>query len=108
MIDAYRIARVIGKGGFSLIYLASDVETGDEVIIKEFLPKKLAQRDASLRLIPIDDRHAERFYRGRKLFFQEARTLVFLHYLNIVRVDGFFLANDTAYLVLKPPLRSWT
>jgi serine/threonine protein kinase len=101
MIDTYRIDRAIGKGGFSLIYLAADVETGDEVVVKEFLPKKLACRDASLRLMPIDDRHAERLYRGRKLFFQEARTLASLRHPNIVRVDGFFLANDTAYLVMQ-------
>jgi len=71
------------------------------VIIKEFLPKKLARRDASLRLVPIDDHHAERLYRGRKLFFQEARTLASLRHPNIVRVEGFYLANDTAYLAMQ-------
>jgi serine/threonine protein kinase len=101
LIDTYRVERAMGKGGFSLIYLATHVETGDEVVIKEFLPKKLARRTPSLRLAPIDERHAERLYRGRKLFFQEVRTLASLHHPNIVRVDGFFLANDTAYLVMQ-------
>lgn len=101
MIDSYRIGRTVGKGGFSLIYLAEDEETGDEVLIKEYMPKKLARRTRSLRLIPIDEKHAERLYRGRKLFFQEARALAALRHPNIVRVLGFFLANNTAYMLMQ-------
>jgi serine/threonine protein kinase len=101
MVDGYRIVRSIGKGGFSLIYLAVDEETGDEVVIKEYLPKKLARRDEDLRLAPVDDRQAERLYRGRKLFFQEAKALASLRHPNIVQVLAFFLANDTAYLVMQ-------
>lgn len=101
MIDGYRISRAIGKGGFSLIYLAVDDETGDEVVIKEYLPKKLARRDAAMRLVPLDKKQAERVYRGRKLFFGEAKTLASLRHPNIVQVLGFFLANNTAYLVMQ-------
>jgi serine/threonine protein kinase len=101
LIDTYRIVRAIGKGGFSLIYLAVDEETGDEVVIKEFLPKKLARRSTAMRLVPLDGRQAERVYRGRKLFFQEAKALASLRHPNIVQVQGFFLANDTAYLVMQ-------
>lgn len=101
LIDTYRIVRAIGKGGFSLIYLAVDEETGDEVVIKEFLPKKLARRDPSMRLVPLDGHQAERVYRGRKLFCQEAKALASLRHPNIVQVQGFFLANDTAYLVMQ-------
>jgi serine/threonine protein kinase len=101
LIDNYKILRAIGKGGFSLIYLAVDEDSGDEVVVKEYLPKKLARRDSSMRLVPIDAKSAERVYRGRKLFFQEAKTLASLRHPNIVRVLGFFLANSTAYLVMQ-------
>jgi serine/threonine protein kinase len=100
-IDTYRISRTIGKGGFSLVYLAEDEETGDEVVIKEYMPKKLARRTNSLRLVPIEDMYTERFYRGRKLFFQEAGALAALRHPNIVRVLGFVLANNTAYMVMQ-------
>ena len=100
-IDNYRISRVIGKGGFSLIYLAVDDETGDEVVVKEYMPKKLARRSKALRLLPIDANHTERVYRGRKLFFQEARAMASLRHPNIVQVLGFFLANNTAYMVMQ-------
>jgi serine/threonine protein kinase len=101
LIDNYRILRAIGKGGFSLIYLAVDEDSGDEVVVKEYLPKKLARRDSSMRLVPIDAKSAERVFRGRKLFFQEAKTLASLRHPHIVRVLGFFLANNTAYLVMQ-------
>jgi len=100
-VDSYRITRIIGKGGFSLIYLAADEESGDEVVIKEFLPKKLARRDAALRIIPAEPRYAERIYRGRTLFCREAKVLAGLRHPNIVQVLGFFLANDTAYMVMR-------
>jgi serine/threonine protein kinase len=101
LIDNYRITRQIGKGGFSLIYLAEDEDTGDEVVIKEYLPKKLAQRDEALRLVPLDAKNAERVHRARKLFFREASALASLRHPNIVRVLNFYLANDTAYLVMQ-------
>ena len=101
VIGGYRIAKTIGQGGFSLIYLASQEDSGDEVVVKEFLPKKLARRDVSMCLVPLDDQHAERLYRGQKLFFQEAKTLASLRHTNIVKVLGFFLANNTAYMVME-------
>jgi len=101
IVGNYRICRTIGKGGFSLIYLAVDEETGDEVVVKEYMPKKLARRTESLQLVPLEDKDAERVYRGRKLFFQEARALASLRHPNIVQVRGFFLANNTGYMVMQ-------
>ncbi len=34
MLGAYRLVDTIGKGGFSLIYLARVEETGDEVVTR--------------------------------------------------------------------------
>ncbi len=101
LIDGYRIIRTIGTGGFSLVYLAEEEETGDEVVIKEFMPKRLARRAADNRLLPLDVRHAEGLARGRKLFFQEATAMAALRHPHIVQVRGLFLANDTAYLVMQ-------
>ncbi len=101
LVDSYRISQTIGKGGFSLIYLAVDEESGDEVVIKEFMPKLLARRSDSLRLEPLANDCVERLHRGRRLFFQEARALASLKHPNIVQVLGFFLANDTAYMAMQ-------
>jgi serine/threonine protein kinase len=101
VLDNYRISSTIGKGGFGLIYRAVDEESGDEVLIKEYMPKKLTRRISAFRLAPVDEKYAERVIRGRKLFFQEAGALASLHHPNIVKVLGLFLANDTAYMVMQ-------
>jgi len=100
LLGSYRILETIGKGGFSLIYLARTEETGDEVVIKEFMPKKIAARDRRRQVVPIEPQYTENLQRGRKLFFQEVKALASLRHPNIVRVLDFFLANQTGYLVM--------
>ncbi len=100
LLGSYRILETIGKGGFSLIYLARTEETGDEVVIKEFMPKKIAARDQRRQVVPIEPQYTENLQRGRKLFFQEVKALASLRHPNIVRVLDFFLANQTGYLVM--------
>jgi len=101
LIDCYRVLRLIGSGGFSLIYLAEDEDTGGEVVIKEFMPKKLARRDAALRVWPVDDKSEDNLNRSRKLFFQEVAALAALKHPNVVEVRSFFRANNTAYMVME-------
>ena len=100
-IDCYRIVETIGKGGFSLVYLAEDDETGDEVVIKEFMPKRLARRGPNNYLVPLENGRRESLLRSRKLFFQEARTMASLRHPHIVAVLNCFIANDTAYIVMQ-------
>lgn len=100
LVGAYRIVKPIAKGGFSLIYLARDEDSGDDVVIKEYMPKKIARRDSALRVVPLDADHAEQILHGKKLFFQEVKALAALKHPNIVRVLSFILANDTGYLAM--------
>ncbi|NEV61565.1 serine/threonine protein kinase [Thiorhodococcus minor] len=99
-VGAYRISKAIAKGGFSLIYLAVDDDNGEEVVIKEYMPKKIARRDADRRIVPISAEYTENLHHGRKLFYQEVKALASLRHPNIVRVNAFFLANETGYLVM--------
>jgi len=100
VLNCYVIMRLIASGGFSLIYLAEDLDTQHEVVIKEFLPKKLARRDKNGHLKIINEEQADQLNRGRKLFYSEAKVLTSLHHPNIVKVRGFFLDNNTGYLVM--------
>jgi len=100
MIDCYVIMKLVASGGFSLIYLAEDEDTQDEVIIKEFLPKKLARRGEDLKVEVIDKKQEDNFHRSLRLFYQEVRVLASLRHPNIVQVRGFFLDNNTGYLVM--------
>lgn len=100
IMRTYQVVETIGRGGFSLIYLAHDLDSGEEVVLKEYIPKQISMRDEHKRIIPGAPEHEEMLLHGRKLFFQEARYLASLHHPHIVRVLGFFLENNTAYLVM--------
>lgn len=100
MLDCYRIIKLIGSGGFSLIYLAEDEDTHDEVAIKEYLPKRFGQRSGRDPVSVIAEEKRPSFERGRRLFYQEANILARLDHPNIVRVRNCFLANNTSYLVM--------
>ncbi|MES9845844.1 MAG: serine/threonine-protein kinase [Candidatus Sedimenticola sp. PURPLELP] len=100
VLDCYSIIKLIGSGGFSLIYLAEDEDTQDQVVIKEYLPKKLAVRDGRMQVHVREENLRESFNSGRKLFYQEVKALATLRHPNIVNVRTFFLANNTSYLVM--------
>lgn len=100
VLDCYSIIKLIGSGGFSLIYLAEDLDTEEKIVIKEYLPRKLATRTDGLEVLVAEDAKEESFNNGRKLFYMEAKALATLQHPNIVKVRHFFLANETAYLVM--------
>ena len=99
--DSYRITRVVGSGGFGITYEADDVNLGNTVAIKEYYPVDFADRDASLSVLPISERHKPTFDWGRANFMDEARTLVRFEHPSIVRVSRVFEANSTAYMVMR-------
>jgi serine/threonine protein kinase len=98
-LDGYTIDRPIGGGGFSVVYLAHDGD-GNKVVIKEYMPVKLAHRNPNLEVVANSETNIERFAHGRRLFFQEASTLTGLKHPNIVNVINFFRANGTVYMVM--------
>ena len=99
-LDRYAIVKTLGGGGFSLVYLARDAETDQAVVIKEYIPSRLAQRARSGGVAPRGRAEADRFNRGRMLFLQEAGALARLKHPNIVNVLTFFRANGTVYMVM--------
>jgi serine/threonine protein kinase len=101
MLDCYRVVDTVGKGGFSLIYLAEDEETGDQVLIKELMPKRLARRHSDGRLVPVDNKQRDGLYRSQRAFFQEAKVMASLQHPHIVAVLNMFMRNDTGYIVMQ-------
>lgn len=99
-LDNYTIVSTIGGGGFSIVYLATVNDSDEKVVIKEYMPSKLAERDDSRHVVAQKDSFVERFAHGRRLFFQEAGTLTTLKHPNIVNVINFFRANGTVYMVM--------
>jgi serine/threonine protein kinase len=100
LLDGYRLEKTLGGGGFSVVYQARQIRDDRLVVIKEYMPSKLAKRDRSGQVRARNEYTENRFKRGRKLFFQEASTLATLKHSNIVDVFNFFQANGTVYMVM--------
>ncbi len=99
----YTIESVLGYGGFSITYLASDAALGAHVAIKEYLPQEIAARNENTALVmPLASKDAIQHYHwGLKNFVKEARALARFKHTNIVRVLRFIEAHGTAYTVME-------
>ena len=110
-LNEYRIARVLGGGGFGVTYLAHDTNLDCRVAIKEYLPRDLAVRDADFTVRPRVTDDAKSFDWGLQRFLLESRALASFHHAGIVRVLRYFRANQTAYMVMEyetgEPLNRW-
>ena len=101
MVEHYKIGKVIGVGGFSVVYSALDTMTNTVVAIKEFYATNCMRRarDGSLHVFPKEQEH--KYHIGLKRFFDEGLTLSQIDHPNIVNVSNFFRANNSAYLVMR-------
>lgn len=101
LLHNYRIERTLGGGGFSIVYLATQIETGQQVAIKEYLPLDQARRLEDASVESISGESSNTFRKGIKRFFDEAAALAKVSHPNIVHVTDFFRANNTVYLVME-------
>lgn len=99
-LDRYRIARQLSLGGFSIVYLAHDADD-QPVAIKEYLPNSLALRKEGEIEPQVSEENRAAFVYGMKCFFEEGRSLARLMHPNVVRVQNFFRANGTVYMVMQ-------
>jgi hypothetical protein len=100
VLNGYRIEKPLSSGGFSIVYLARD-ESGTPFAIKEYLPASLPLRTESLEIKITDEANLSVFRHGLKCFFEEGRALALITHPNVVRVENFFRANDTCYMVMQ-------
>jgi len=101
MLNWYQIDRILGRGGFGVIYLATDTNLDHQVAIKEYLPSDVATRTHDSQVHPITDEHNDMYRWGMDRFIKEARNLVKFKHPNIVRVMSVFQENNTAYMVME-------
>jgi serine/threonine protein kinase len=110
-LSEYRIESLLGAGGFGLTYLAMDTNLNLKVAIKEYLPTDWVERAPDHSVKSKSQEALETFNWGRTRFLEESRTLASFHHPNIVRVMRYFLANETAYMVMEfvagLPLHEW-
>jgi serine/threonine protein kinase len=101
VLNGYRIEKPLSSGGFSIVYLASD-ESGTNFAIKEYLPASLPLRTDGIEIkLGENDADVSIFRHGLKCFFEEGRALAVIAHPNVVRVENFFRANETCYMVMQ-------
>ena len=100
MLLEYRLESVLGVGGFGMTYLCTDTNLDKRVAIKEYFPSDLALREPNGGVVAINTQADDGYKWGLDRFIQEARTLAKFSHPHIVRVNRYFEANATGYMVM--------
>src|SRR5262252_4713273 len=106
------IERVLGDGGFGVVYSALDLRLERRVAIKEYMPSSLATRatDYSVQMLT-SQRHRDAFEIGLRSFINEAKLLARFEHRALVKVHQFWQEKGTAYMVMPfysgPTLKAW-
>jgi len=99
-LDHFRIEAVLGKGGFGITYLASDLRLGKKVAIKELLPDTIATRAEGYTVVPQSSSLGDNWQWARERFLEEARILAGFSHPAIVGVHLLMEAHGTVYMVM--------
>ena len=96
----FELLRLLGEGGFGIVYLAQDHSLQRRVAIKEYMPASLAMRAGPLAVVVTSEKNREVFEAGLDSFVNEARLLAQFDHPSLLKVYRFWQANGTAYMVM--------
>lgn len=102
--EQYLVGRVLGQGGFGITYMGWDLYLDIPVAIKEYYPNGTVMREAAVSMSVSNCTNDEgaRFNNNKERFLREAKSLArFSQVPEIVQIKNFFLANNTAYIVME-------
>lgn len=101
--DRYVIGKVIGSGGFGIIYLAYDTYAERRVAVKEYFPVGTAVRIPDrITIDAISYRYEDDFIKGKERFFNETKILSHLgSSTDVIKVYDVFAANGTVYYAME-------
>ncbi|MEN9629492.1 MAG: hypothetical protein RJA10_2719, partial [Pseudomonadota bacterium] len=96
----FELTKLVGEGGFGIVYMATDHSLQRRVALKEYMPSSLAQRMGGSQVQVKSERYRETFEAGLKSFINEARLLASFDHPSLVKVYRFWEDNGTAYMVM--------
>lgn len=94
------VKSVIGEGGFGIVYLAEHPKLRIRAAVKEFAPFKLAYRDETGALVPLEGKEGL-YQQILDRFDTTAAQLCALDHPNIVKVFNQRSDNNTSYVLME-------
>jgi len=102
--NRYEIIKVIGSGGFSVIYQAADhLLGGAYVAIKEFFPSSFVERMPDRHTIEVrEGQNKKQFEFGLSRFRDESKRIAAMQGLhNVMSILGTAEQNGTLYIIME-------
>lgn len=96
----FELTRVVGQGGFGVVYEAWDTDLERVVAVKEYLPVSLSTRMGDGTVSPLSERTRETFDLGLRSFINEARLLAQFDHPSLLKVLRFWQEKGTAYMAM--------
>jgi non-specific serine/threonine protein kinase len=100
MLQEFEIERLVGIGGFGIVYLANDTLLHRRVAIKEYMPTATAARFDGVTVSVRSHAHQEEFETGKRSFINEARMLARFKHPSLLEVFRFWEQHGTAYMAM--------
>jgi serine/threonine protein kinase len=97
-LQEFVIERLIGIGGFGIVYQANDTLLHRTVAIKEYMPTSMAARSNGTTVSLLSASHSQDFETGKTSFINEARMLARFKHPALIEVFRFWEQNSTAYM----------
>ena len=98
LLQEFVIERLIGIGGFGIVYQATDTLLHRTVAIKEYMPTSMAARSDGATVSLRSESYSEGFETGKASFIHEARMLARFKHVALIEVFRFWEQNSTAYM----------
>jgi serine/threonine protein kinase len=92
LADRFLLGRVLGRGAFGIVYLATDLTRNDAVVVKELAPTGVLRDEQGIIRLPEATAH-----RLRQSFLEEARIVSRLQVPGVLPMRLGFAENGTAY-----------
>ena len=101
VLGDFTITRVIGLGGFGIVYMAHDNVLHRTVAVKEYLPITIAGRARDMTVLVRSTRQADTYIAGLQSFMREARLQARFTHPAMLEVYQVWEQNGTAYMAMR-------